>query len=93
MDGVDYHFTTVEEMEARTIAGDFVETAEFSGNLYGTSKAAIHNCLSHGKVCVLDIDSQVWDVYKTSVIFSIFGTYLPLLEAMLVQPSVRPPAR
>ena len=41
------------------VAGDFVETAEFSGNLYGTSKAAIHDCLQRGKVCILDIDSQV----------------------------------
>lgn len=40
-DGVEYHFTTREAMEAAIEAGEFIETAEFGKNLYGTSKKAV----------------------------------------------------
>jgi len=36
-----YHFTTREAMEAAIVAGEFIETAEFGKNLYGTSKKAV----------------------------------------------------
>lgn len=36
--------------------GEFLEHAEFSGNLYGTSLAAIRSVLDSGKFCVLDIE-------------------------------------
>lgn len=35
-DGVDYHYVTVEQMQAAIARGDFLETATFSGNMYGT---------------------------------------------------------
>lgn len=35
-DGVEYHFVTVDEMKAAIGRGDFLETATFSGNMYGT---------------------------------------------------------
>lgn len=38
-DGVHYHFTTKEEMQKAIDAGQFLETACFSGNLYGTRYA------------------------------------------------------
>ena len=34
--GVHYHFVTVEDMQAGIEKGDFIETAVFSGNMYGT---------------------------------------------------------
>ncbi|XP_063125067.1 guanylate kinase isoform X9 [Rattus norvegicus] len=36
-DGKDYYFVTREMMQRDIAAGDFIEHAEFSGNLYGTS--------------------------------------------------------
>ena len=33
---VEYHFTTREEMKKSIGAGNFIEWAEFSGNMYGT---------------------------------------------------------
>lgn len=36
VDGKDYHFVDREQMELCMGEGDFIETAEFSGNLYGT---------------------------------------------------------
>jgi guanylate kinase len=34
--GVHYNFVSVEEMQAGIENGDFIETAVFSGNMYGT---------------------------------------------------------
>ncbi|CAG0919552.1 unnamed protein product [Notodromas monacha] len=56
--GVEYHFVSVEEMEESVNRGEFIETAIFAANRYGTSKAAVHSVLSCGKLCLLDIDIQ-----------------------------------
>lgn len=55
---IHYHFTTREEFEAMAAAGQFLETAEVHGNLYGTSKAAVQEKLAAGKSVVLDVDVQ-----------------------------------
>lgn len=34
--GVHYHFVSVEEMQKAIENGEFMETAVFSGNMYGT---------------------------------------------------------
>lgn len=57
-DGVQYHFVQLEAMQAAIEAGDFIENAQFSGNLYGTSKSAVEKVLDEGKICILDIDVQ-----------------------------------
>uniref|UniRef100_A0A8B9R1T0 Guanylate kinase 1 n=1 Tax=Anas platyrhynchos TaxID=8839 RepID=A0A8B9R1T0_ANAPL len=44
VNGKDYHF--------------FLEHAEFSGNMYGTSKAAVQAVQAQNQICVLDVDIQ-----------------------------------
>lgn len=56
--GRHYHFTTKEEMEHAIARGEFLESAVFSNNMYGTSLAAVQAVCDSGKVCVLDIDVQ-----------------------------------
>jgi len=56
--GKEYWFTTREEMIRDRDAGKFVETAEFSGNMYGTSIAAVRAVAEQGKICILEIDVQ-----------------------------------
>jgi guanylate kinase len=56
--GKDYYFVSRDEMKESINQGEFVEYAEFSGNLYGTSKKAISDISSSGRICVLDIDTQ-----------------------------------
>ena len=58
-DGVNYFFTDRETMTAAIENGDFIETAEFSGNMYGTSKAAVETVSVSGKICILDIVSDL----------------------------------
>ncbi|XP_074524857.1 guanylate kinase 1b [Halichoeres trimaculatus] len=57
-DGKDYHFTTREAMQEGIENGDFIENAEFSGNLYGTSKSAIEDVQAKNLICILDVDIQ-----------------------------------
>ncbi|XP_011815881.1 PREDICTED: guanylate kinase isoform X4 [Colobus angolensis palliatus] len=45
-------------MQRDIAAGDFIEHAEFSGNLYGTSKAAVQAVQAMNRICVLDVDLQ-----------------------------------
>ena len=47
-DGTDYHFSTREEMKSMIENNEFVENAEFSGNMYGTSKKSIQDVLDNG---------------------------------------------
>eukprot|EP00088_Acartia_fossae_P010556 TRINITY_DN15284_c0_g1_i1.p1 TRINITY_DN15284_c0_g1~~TRINITY_DN15284_c0_g1_i1.p1 ORF type:complete len:239 (+),score=57.83 TRINITY_DN15284_c0_g1_i1:93-809(+) len=57
-DGKDYHFVTRDTMKDLIAKGAFIEHAEFSGNMYGTSKDAVQHVLKSGKICILDIDVQ-----------------------------------
>ncbi|KAJ8019823.1 Guanylate kinase [Holothuria leucospilota] len=67
-DGVDYHYTNREDMIKAVNNGEFIETAEFSGNMYGTSKKAVEDVVRQHKVCILDIDMQgVKSVRKTDL--------------------------
>ncbi len=57
-DGVDYHFLTPEQFEARVKAGDFVEHANYSGNRYGTLRSDLERRLASGAGVVLEIEVQ-----------------------------------
>ncbi|XP_032190999.1 guanylate kinase isoform X1 [Mustela erminea] len=64
----DYYFVTREVMQRDIAAGDFIEHAEFSGNLYGTSKAAVRAVQAMNRICVLDVDLQgVRNIKKTDL--------------------------
>ncbi|XP_068835419.1 guanylate kinase isoform X3 [Capricornis sumatraensis] len=66
--GKDYYFVTREVMQRDIAAGDFIEHAEFSGNLYGTSKAAVRAVQAMNRICVLDVDLQgVRTIKKTDL--------------------------
>ena len=58
VDGVAYHFTTVDDFLAKRDAGGFIESAEVHGNYYGTSKDWIVSALTSGKDVLLEIDWQ-----------------------------------
>uniref|UniRef100_A0A3Q3JK89 Guanylate kinase n=1 Tax=Monopterus albus TaxID=43700 RepID=A0A3Q3JK89_MONAL len=57
-DGKDYHFTTREAMQEDIDEGKFIENIMFSGNMYGTSKAAVEDVLAKNLICILDMDIQ-----------------------------------
>ncbi|KAK6490455.1 guanylate kinase isoform X2 [Huso huso] len=66
--GKDYHFVTKEVMQQGIGTGDFIENAEFSGNMYGTSKASVQDVQARNLICILDIDMQgVKNIKKTDL--------------------------
>ncbi|CAD6189921.1 unnamed protein product [Caenorhabditis auriculariae] len=56
--GIHYYFTERAEMEQMINSGEFLEHAQFGGNIYGTSKTSVANVENTGKICVLDIELQ-----------------------------------
>ncbi|KAL7006232.1 guanylate kinase [Cystobasidiomycetes sp. EMM_F5] len=56
--GKQYHFVTREEFLDLVKQNAFIEHAEFSKNLYGTSIQAVKDVATQGRQCILDIDSQ-----------------------------------
>lgn len=60
VDGKAYHFTTREAFITLVNQAGFIEHAEFSGNMYGTSVQAVEDVAKGlNKTCILDIDTQV----------------------------------
>ncbi|CAM1509540.1 Fc.00g032790.m01.CDS01 [Cosmosporella sp. VM-42] len=58
VDGVNYHFVSREAFETLDKEKGFIEHTEFSGNYYGTSKAAIEEQTKKDMVVVLDIEME-----------------------------------
>ncbi|KAA1470340.1 guanylate kinase [Dentipellis sp. KUC8613] len=57
-DGTQYHFVSRPTFLKLVDQGAFIEHAEFSGNLYGTSIQAVQSIADLGKRCILDIEVQ-----------------------------------
>lgn len=47
-------------MEADIKAGRYLEHGEYEGNLYGTKIDSIRAVVEAGKMCILDVNPQVW---------------------------------
>ena len=57
-EGVDYSFLSAEEFEARQARGEFLESAIYAGNRYGTLEAPVDAQLERGRLVILEIDVQ-----------------------------------
>ena len=57
-DGVNYHYLTREEFEARIARGELLEYTEYCGNYYGTLKAQSLSVLESGKNLILEIEVE-----------------------------------
>ncbi|KAE8595482.1 hypothetical protein XENTR_v10015759 [Xenopus tropicalis] len=86
-DGKDYHFVSLDDMKKGIERGEFIEHAVFSGNMYGTSTAAVQAVQARNQICILDIDMQgVKSIKKTSlnpIYISIHPPSVPILEKRL----------
>ncbi|KAJ2801884.1 guanylate kinase [Coemansia helicoidea] len=58
VNGKDYHFVSREQFLEAVARSEFIEHAEFSGNMYGTTVRAVKDVAEAGKTCILDIDVQ-----------------------------------
>ena len=66
VDGVNYFFVLKDEFQDAKERGEFIETAEFAGHMYGTSRGAITRIQMAGLICILDIEMKgVHQIKKT----------------------------
>jgi guanylate kinase len=72
VDARDYFFISADEFRERRTRGEFAESAEVHGNLYGTLKREVERVLGSGRHIVMDIDvqgaRQFVAAYKESVL-------------------------
>ena len=57
-EGVDYHFISRREFLRRREAGEFLESADYGGQLYGTLRSEIERLFARGRHAVLDIEIE-----------------------------------
>jgi guanylate kinase len=58
VDGVQYHFVDRDRFADLAAAGEFLEWAEYAGNLYGTPRQPIQDQLGAGGSALLEIELQ-----------------------------------
>ena len=58
VDGVNYFYISREEFQRRIDSGDFLEWAEFAGNLYGTLREPVKEKLAANIPVLLEIEVQ-----------------------------------
>ena len=85
--GKNYFFLSVDEFKNCAENGEFLEWAEFSGNLYGTKKSFVEECLEKGENLILEIDTKgalnVKKIMPEAVLIFIAPPSLEELEARL----------
>jgi len=87
VDGVDYHFVSLEDFERRIREGDFLEWARSYDNYYGTGAHEIERIQADGCHALLDVDTQgaqqVQAGHRGAVYIFIAPPDLDTLEARL----------
>jgi guanylate kinase len=58
IDGEDYWFLSRDEFQERVARAEFVEHAEYNGNLYGTPRRPLEQATAEGRVVLVEIDVQ-----------------------------------
>src|SRR5438876_8206657 len=66
-DGVDYFFTDRSTFLGMVERGEFLESAEFNGHLYGTTRVFVQEQIAAGSDVILDIDVQGDQQVKTKI--------------------------
>ncbi|MGE0441492.1 MAG: guanylate kinase [Gemmatimonadales bacterium] len=84
-DGQHYHFLSRDEFEGRVGRGDFLEWAEYGGNLYGTLRSEVEAGLASGRHVVLDIEVQGAQQLRDRFPNAVHVFVLPPSAATLVQ--------
>lgn len=83
---VDYHFITPECFENIKESGDFLETAEYCGNSYGTLALPVTKALKEGRDMVLILETEgamkVKDLYPTALTFFVAAPAADLKSRM-----------
>jgi guanylate kinase len=58
LEGKHYYFLTRSQFEAQVAQGEFLEWAEFAGNLYGTPRQPLLDRIAQGERIILEIELE-----------------------------------
>lgn len=88
--GVNYHFLTDEEFDARIAAGDFLEWEPYGGHRYGTLKNEMLPALAAGKTVLHEVEihgarhfRELMPKEHVSVIYILAGSWESLKRRIL----------
>jgi guanylate kinase len=84
VDGRDYHFRSLKDFKRGQAAGEFAESAEVHGHLYGTLRAEVDRVLASGKHVIMDIDVQGTRQFAEAFPDSVLIFILPPSAAALI---------
>ena len=77
LDGVHYHFRTMQQFQEMIARGELLEHAEVHGNLYGVPAASVREQLGAGRDVILTIDPQGAATVRTRVQDAVFVFLAP----------------
>lgn len=87
VNGVHYHFKTLQEYQQMIANGEFLETAEVYNNFYGTPKAPIFKMLDNGDDVMFEVDilgaKQIKNKYSECISIFIMTPSFEILENRL----------
>jgi guanylate kinase len=85
LNGKDYHFLSMAEFLERQQRGEFAESAEVHGNLYGTLRSEVKRVLGEGRHVIMDIDVQGARQFHVAFPESVLIFLLPPSGEVLLQ--------
>ena len=85
VEGKDYHFKTLDEFTHGKSSGDFAESAEVHGHLYGTLRSEVERVLASGRHVIMDIDVQGAKQFTNAFPDSVLIFILPPSTSVLVE--------
>ena len=85
VEGRDYHFKTLEEFRSGRSAGDFAESAEVHGHLYGTLRSEVERVLASERHVIMDIDVQGAKQFTNAFPDSVLIFILPPSTSVLIE--------
>jgi guanylate kinase len=85
IDGRDYHFRSTQDFRRGQAAGEFAESAEVHGHLYGTLRLEVARVLSSGKHVIMDIDVQGAMQFRSAFPESVLVYVLPPSGEVLLE--------
>lgn len=84
VEGRDYHFRSRAGFERGRAEGEFAESAEVHGHLYGTLRSEVERVLKSGRHVVMDIDVQGARQFKAAFPDSVLIFILPPSAKVLI---------
>ena len=76
-DGCEYYFLSRQAFEQRIAAGDFLEWAQFNGQLYGTLRRSVEAATAAGQDVLLVIDVQGAAHHRNAGLDAVYVFVLP----------------